>query len=310
MHGYNFGIVIATMLIPKFIRKSYPALSCAFVVILISALTLTGTLKLELAFVLMTVTTVVLLISVMSGTSADIALRKMLEEDRAAFTSTVSHELLTPVTALKGAIELMQDKVLGPVTAEQEKYLNMASRSVSRLNHMISDVLDYQHLESGTMVLHLKPQDLQSVVLNVVKDFRVVATDKSLELRCDVPDSLPDVTCDLEAITQVVTRLVDNAIKFTDSGHISFSAIVKKNGFVEVDVKDSGIGIPIAEQGKLFQAFKRVSTPDRKKVGSGLGLAISRKIIERHGGVIGVRSQAGEGSTFFFTLPVAKELSA
>lgn len=249
------------------------------------------------------------------GVSIDITDRKE-EEARAhdlakfksEFASIVSHELRSPLTLIRGEVELVDDGTMGSVTPEQKKHLDIAIHSVDRLNRLITDVLDFQKLESGQMGFVPEPNNVAAIAGDCVGGFRTVAAGKGLELRVDLPSTLPLVLCDKDALVEVLTNLIDNAIKYTDSGYVEVHAR-EKNGYVEVGVTDSGVGIPQEDQNKLFHTFSRVRTKGRKAEGTGLGLVICKKIVENHGGTIGMTSQPGKGSTFLFTLPVAPKLS-
>lgn len=250
---------------------------------------------------------------VVCGIATDITLKKCAEEKllevakiKSDFASMVTHELRAPLTLIKGSIELVEDEVLGKVTPEQKNHLGVALRNVDRLDRLIGSVLDYQKLEGGQIEYRIDPNDIGSDVMETVNGFRTVTEKKGLQFVVNIPGNLPPVMVDKDALIQVVTNLLSNAIKFTDHGTIAILA--KQLGdHVEISVADSGIGISKEDQPRLFQSFSRIGTDQRRTPGTGLGLAICRKIIERHGGTIGMRSIPGEGSVFFFTLPVASQ---
>ena len=250
---------------------------------------------------------------VVCGIATDITLKKRAEEKmlevakiKSDFALMVSHELRAPLTLIKGSIELVEDEVLGKVTPEQKNHLGVALHNVDRLDRLIGSVLDYQKLEGGQIKYRIYPNDIESDVMETVNGFRTIIEKKGLQFVVNIPKSLPPVMVDKDALIQVVTNLLSNAIKFTDDGTIAISA--KQCGDqVEISVIDNGIGISKEDQPRLFQSFSRIDTGGRRTQGTGLGLAICRKIIERHGGTIGVRSIPSEGSVFFFTLPVASQ---
>lgn len=245
------------------------------------------------------------------GIATDVTERKQAEEKMAEavkvkseFTSMVSHELRSPLTVIRGAIELVHDAVTGPINADQKKHLEMALHSVERLNRLITDVLDYQRVESGRFNYQIEPSDLVSVISDTLDGFRTVIDKKGLQLILDFQEGLPQVMCDQDALVQVVINLLNNAVKFTNAGFIKVYA-KKRDGVVEVGVEDTGFGIAKEDQSQLFHSFSRVGNHGREISGTGLGLAICRKIVEHHGGTIAVKSSPGHGSTFYFTLPIA-----
>ena len=147
--------------------------------------------------------------------------------------------------------------------------------------------------------------DLKKIICNVQKDLLDAARKKKLSIKLKLPSALLNIEGDEQRITEVLTNLVDNAIKFSDKGVIVISA-KRKNNEVEVQVIDQGIGIDKKDIIKLFQTYYQVRSSVGKRVGSGLGLAISKRIIEKHGGNVRVESDLGKGSTFYFTLPIKR----
>src|SRR5271169_4770108 len=172
---------------------------------------------------------------------------------------------------------------------------------------LINDVLDLSKIEAGQLSLSLSDYSLKNVIQTVFSAIEPLASEKQLALKIDVAKELPQGRGDERRLTQVLLNLVGNAIKFTDIGEVSIKGSIA-NGSFTVAVRDSGPGIPEADQAKLFQEFQQADNSiTRKKGGTGLGLAISKRIIEMHGGKIWVESQPGQGSTFAFTLPVVVE---
>ncbi len=248
---------------------------------------------------------------VLCGIATDITIRKEAEDKlqevarvKSDFASMVSHELRSPLTVIRGAIEIVDDSMAGPVTPDQKKHLEMALRNVDRLSRLITDVLDYQKMESGRVTYDIEPTNIVPVISDMLEGFRTVIDHKGLKLAVDLPKALPLVLCDADAFIQVVTNLLSNAVKFTSAGFIKVYAVIR-NGMMEIGVEDSGTGIAVEDQGRLFHSFSRIGNHKNEVGSTGLGLAICRKIIERHGGTIGVRSTPEKGSTFYFTLPLA-----
>jgi len=241
----------------------------------------------------------------------DITERKKAEEEikeavrvKSEFTSVVSHELRTPLTAIREGICIVLEGSAGKVNEEQKRFLDVAKRNVDRLWRLINNVLDYQKLDSGRMEYDIKENDLNTLVREVEETMRPVAEEKKLEFSTRLAENLEQVKCDRDRITQVLTNLVNNAIKFMDKGAIIISTQKKENAVV-VSVKDTGKGVKQEDMDKLFQDFSQLgSGKDRKTGSTGLGLAISKKIIQQHGGQIWAESVYGKGSAFSFLLPI------
>ncbi len=224
------------------------------------------------------------------------------------FTSLVSHELRTPLAVIKGAIGVVADGADGPVTDAQKNRLEIATRTVDRLNRLVSNILDYQKLEGGHVSLTMISANLGNIIQETICDFTPVAVAKGVSLIEEIQPNVQPVTCDDDAIVQVLTNLLNNAIKFSDHGTIVVGCKVEGRNAV-VSVKDDGIGIRETDIPKLFQSFRQIPRSDHNNQGTGLGLFISRKIVEHHGGRIWVKSVFGQGSTFYFTVPLSPEKS-
>ena len=223
---------------------------------------------------------------------------------RSDFISTVSHELRTPLTAMKEGIAIVLDGSAGPVNHDQKEFLDLAKRNVDRLARLINQVLDFQKLESGLMVFDIKEEDINTAIKDVCQTMSVSAKQKGLELVCQLQEGLVSIYFDRDKIIQVISNLVNNAIKFTDKGTITLNT-AKGNNFVQVSVRDTGVGVKKEDLSKLFQKFSQLgNVNERKTGGSGLGLAISKEIIEKHHGKIWAESRPGEGTVFHFLLPI------
>jgi PAS domain S-box-containing protein len=234
----------------------------------------------------------------------DITERKRLEKMKDDFVNTISHELRTPLTAIKEGINIVSDGSAGLVNNEQQEFLTIAKRNVDRLARLINEVLDFQKLELGKMVFNMKENDIVEVSREVKDSMAPLTSNKGLELLFEAEEGLPKIRFDRDKITQVLTNLVNNAIKFTEKGSISISVKSGEN-IIRVSVKDTGPGMKNEDIAKLFQKFVQLeSLSERKTGGTGLGLAISKDIIDAHQGKIWVESELGKGSIFSFVLPV------
>jgi signal transduction histidine kinase len=170
---------------------------------------------------------------------------------------------------------------------------------------LINEVLDLQKLQAGVMKFEKKETDINSLLEEVRQTMHMLTNKKALKLSTDLAAGLPMVFIDRDKITQVLVNLVNNAIKFTDRGSITLVSSLGENQTIRVSVVDTGIGIKKEDHAKLFHSFSQVSSSEYRKTGStGLGLAITKEIIHQHGGTIGVESEPGKGSTFYFILPV------
>lgn len=240
----------------------------------------------------------------------DITTRKKAEESleeamrmRSEFVSMVSHELRTPLAVVKESINLMLNGNVGQVNLEQKNFLKMIKRNTERLTRLINNVLDFQKIESGKEVFHIEENDLNEVVNEVHEAMVPLAGEKGIEISLELAGGIPHVKFDRDKITQVLTNLMGNAIKYTDKGSIEVSTYYDDDE-IKVQVRDSGIGIKEEELPLLFRAFEQLPVGGKKRAGgTGLGLVISRDIVESHGGKIWATSKIGVGSVFNFALP-------
>ena len=230
---------------------------------------------------------------------------KVLYDIQKEFSSTLSHELRTPLASIKAAIDIVISGTAGEPTAEQKNFLGRAKDNVDRLNRLINDILDLAHLESGKGALNLQPADLNKFIQSVADNQESVAKSKGLSLNVSLDPYIPVLSFDQDKIIQVMNNLISNALKFTDSGGITVTSLIRsETNTVEVRVSDTGCGIKQEDLTKLFEKFQQLGESHRKYNGTGLGLAICREIVRQHGGKVGVESQAGQGSCFYFSLPI------
>ncbi len=229
---------------------------------------------------------------------------KISTDIKSKFTSMVSHELRSPMTVIKESINLILEGLVGSVTPEQKDILNTAKSNIDRLGRLINNVLDFQKIEYGKMVLDIKKCDLNEMVLTTSKEMNILAEEKGLGFTINIDESMPVVRLDKDKIVQVITNLLSNAIKFTEKGSIELST-EREDNMVHVTVRDTGSGIQADEMPRLFQTFEQLGGGlGKKRGGTGLGMAISKEIILAHNGKIWAESQFGKGSTFHFTLPI------
>jgi len=224
------------------------------------------------------------------------------------FVSMVSHELRTPLTSIQGYAELLlEDEQIAEAHRES---LTIVKNSSERLLELINDLLDLSQMEAGRLDLHRTSLDLARLIPEVAGSLRPLIEAKRQRLRLDLGETLPAVWADADRVTQILTNLISNAHKYTlVEGSITVAAR-RDNGFVRVDVSDTGTGLSPEDQAQLFTKFFRAQdrSPQAGR-GTGLGLVITRLLVELHGGRITVSSAPGRGSTFSFSLP-ALEVSA
>jgi PAS domain S-box-containing protein len=230
-----------------------------------------------------------------------------LNQLKSMFLNITSHELRTPMSSIKGYIQMLLRRTLGEISDEQKSAMEVILRNINRLDHLIQDILDISRIESGTMKFIPEKTNLQEMLNEIAETMKSSAGLKEIKLNTDIAKGLPDLFIDQERIKQVIINLLNNAIKFSPDGSaINIRAKKEKNDIL-FEVQDFGRGIPQDKQEKIFDTFYQVdSDKDTKFGGAGLGLAISRGIAIAHGGKIWVESKGipGEGSTFRFILPV------
>jgi two-component system, NtrC family, sensor kinase len=235
--------------------------------------------------------------------AAERALKEAMKV-KSHFIAMVSHELRTPLAAIKEGISIVLDGILGNINNEQKDFLNKTKLNVERLTRLINDILDFQKLESGKVVLDIRENDIAMVVKDIYNTMSPLAGLKGIGLTIKTAKGLPRIKFDRDRITQVLANLVSNAIKFTERGSVSIEAVVD-DGFVHVTVIDSGKGIMQKDMPRLFKSFEQLEGATERKEGTGLGLAISKEIIENHGGRVWAESEYGKGTAIHFILPLS-----
>ncbi len=246
----------------------------------------------------------------------DISARKRLEEEnlrglheasrlKSEFLANMSHELRTPLNTVMGFASFIQSAKAGPVTAAQKEYLGDILTSSRHLLQLINDILDLAKIEAGKMKLDLEQVELEPLVAEVRDSMRMVAAEKNIALGFEVDSSMPSATLDRGKLKQVLYNYLSNAIKFTpENGSVAVRVSRDRGETFRIEVEDNGIGIAAEEIPHLFTDFHQLDSGRAKKYqGTGLGLSLTKRIVEAQGGMVGVKSTPGVGSTFWAILP-------
>lgn len=235
--------------------------------------------------------------------SRDITSRKEAERLKDELVSTVSHELRTPLTSLRGFAELMLKRQFS--LDKQREFLTVIHGEALRLTNLINDFLDLQRIESGRQIYAFAAVDLEALLQQSILVFSGAQGLHTFQLH--LPTAFPLVQGDHDRLQQVVSNLVSNAVKFSPEGGVITLGAREQEGEALLWVSDQGIGIPAEAIANVFSKFFRVDNQETRQIGgTGLGLALVKKVIEAHGGQVWVESTEGQGSTFFFTLPLAQ----
>ncbi|MCB1190867.1 MAG: response regulator [Leptospiraceae bacterium] len=253
------------------------------------------------------------------GTASDITKQKNVELDllfakskaeeanrtKSQFLSSISHELRTPLNGILGYAQILKNDTT--LNQDQKRGLQIIKKSGTHLLHLINDILDISKIESGKMEITCEPFSLKSSLQDIIPVSELKAQNKELDFIYEIPENLPDfINGDERRIIQVVMNLLDNAIKFTDSGQVCFR-LLRENDVYHFFIEDTGIGIEESKIKEIFEPFKQLSSPLKKVEGTGLGLAISQKLVELMGGELKVQSKLGKGTNFVFSLNLPKE---
>jgi signal transduction histidine kinase len=231
----------------------------------------------------------------------DVTRLRLLDEVKNNLVSTVSHELKTPLTSVRMGLHLLLEERIGSLNPKQTELLLAAREDSERLLRMINDLLDLAKLESGETGLLRTDISSRQILDSAASEARELVTSRGLHLKVDAAPNLPAISVDPQQIAHVFSNLVSNALKYTKAGdEIKLQAAVH-DAMVRFSVIDHGPGIAPEHQTKLFDRFFRV--PGSESSGAGLGLAIAKQIVTAHGGRIGIHSQPGQGSEFYFDLP-------
>ena len=235
-----------------------------------------------------------------------IANERLQEHDRrrTMFVSVASHELRTPMTAIRSFADNMLDGVAGALSDRQKTYLERIEHNLNRLTRIINQLLDWSRLDMQKEVFRLEPLSIAQITVLVVESLRTVASEKNVSIDIDQPEHLPMIQGDRDKLEQILWNLVGNSVKFTPPGGqvtVRFEAL--SDGMVQTCVMDTGCGIPPDQLDRVFNEFSKIPSAMPTSQGAQLGLFITKSFITMHKGRIWVESTLGTGSTFFFTMP-------
>lgn len=238
----------------------------------------------------------------------DVRRELRLAEVRSQFVSSVSHELKTPLTAIRMFAETLR---MGRTTDRQvqDEYLETIVNESERLTRLLNNVLDFSKIEQGQKIYHFKPTHLAEVVRTAARALKYPLAQQGFQLRVDIEDGLPAVRADSDALEQAILNLLINAMKYSGESREVDLRLRRQDGAAMIQVTDHGMGIAPEEQARIFEKFYRAPTPENRLVpGTGLGLTLVEHIAEAHGGQVEVRSSPGEGSTFSILLPIETDV--
>ncbi|MBC8074593.1 MAG: HAMP domain-containing histidine kinase, partial [Chloroflexales bacterium] len=237
----------------------------------------------------------------------DITQEKETERLRQDLTSMIVHDLRSPLTSVLTSMDMLFRGISGGLTDVQHNILTVSQNSALQILDMVNILLDISRLEGGSMPLNLGTYALEPLIEKAASRVVAIARDKQIAIQYDYAPTLPEVRADGDLLVRIVQNLLDNALKFSGRGAIVTVRVAREahdgqQPTLRVSVHDRGIGIAPKDQGKIFDKFSQAG---ERRGGTGLGLTFCKLAVEAHGGTIGVASAVGEGSTFFFTLPVA-----
>lgn len=222
------------------------------------------------------------------------------------FVSIASHQLRTPLSAIRWVTELLISGRLGDLNAKQLDYLNDIKHGNERMVRLINDLLDVSRIEMGKFSLQPEPTDIAKIVQGLIKDFEPFAKASNIELSLKTKPYLPLAYVDSQRIGLVIQNILDNAIKYMQGkGKVNIEVSLANPKFIKITIEDTGVGIPQNQQKFIFQRFFRSDNIlKRQTIGTGLGLFIAKAIVDASGGKINFKSKENVGSTFWFTIPI------
>ncbi|HJX59610.1 MAG TPA: ATP-binding protein [Patescibacteria group bacterium] len=240
------------------------------------------------------------------GIERDITREKDIDRMKTEFVSLASHQLRTPLTAVKWFIEMLLDGDAGTLNDEQSKYLRNVYQSNERMIELVNSLLNVSRIESGRIIVEPSPTNIASLVNEVVSKLKPTMAEKDIKLVLKIEDNIPSIDLDQKLVFNVYENLLVNSTKYSFPEGVITLAIYKEGEFLISAVEDHGVGIPTHEQERVFLKFYRgTNVVKEHSEGSGLGLYLAKAIVESSGGKIWFKSEEGKGSTFYFSLPLS-----
>ena len=238
----------------------------------------------------------------------DISKEAEIERIKNEFISTVSHELRTPMTSVKGYADLLVsgNAHVGTLNPTQRRFVEVIQANANRLTDLVNEILEISRIETGRVKLQLETIDLAALLNEVTLSFEGQLVQKAMDLEVTLPDEPPYVYADKGRLTQILVNLIGNAWQYTpERGRITIEVTATDDNYVQIDIKDTGIGIPEQDLEYVFERFFRSERPEAQVVdGTGLGLSITKSYVDMLGGKIWVESELNVGTTFSFTMPL------
>ncbi len=236
-------------------------------------------------------------------TVVDMTSRYQEDEDNLNFIAFAAHELRGPITVIRGYVDVLQDELDETLESDQRELFRRLSVSANRLSSYVNNILNTSRYDRRHLNLNLTPNQLASIYATISDDMNLRAASQNRLLSISIPTDLPEIAADRASLSEVISNLIDNAIKYSHEGGTVTVTAAQQGDFVDITIEDQGIGMASDVVKNLFQKFYRSHRSRETVAGSGIGLYISKAIVESHGGAISVRSTEGYGSTFTVSIP-------
>lgn len=237
----------------------------------------------------------------------DISAEAAVDRAKTEFIATISHELRSPLTVISGYTDLLLRGLAGELSGDQRDLLEAVRNRAELMTNIVKNVIMVASIEANSLQTDLAAQDVRRAIDDTVAPMRKAFERKGLRLTVHTPEDLPPVRADREQLLIMLGQVIDNARRYTQQGEVIITAYRRDDDMVQIDVSDTGPGIPADQMNRLFTRFFRVEGNNSPERGSGLGLVITRQLVERHGGKVWAHSDVGRGSTFSIALPIAHE---